>query len=62
MCFQVQVIYEGKNDRIKLLVLLCGDDEEDKDLISAAAAALAILTGLSKKCCAKVFNVSYTYS
>lgn len=47
-------IYEGKNDRTKLLVLLCS--EEDEETSMAAAGALAILTSASKKACKKVFE------
>ncbi|PSN46108.1 Protein unc-45 B [Blattella germanica] len=48
-------IYEGKNDRTKLLVLLCS--EEDEETSKAAAGALAVLTSTSKKACKKVFEV-----
>jgi len=47
-------IYEGKNDRTKLLVLLCSEDDEETNM--AAAGALAILTSSSKKACRKVFQ------
>jgi hypothetical protein len=47
-------MYEGKNDRTKLLVLLCS--EEDEETSMAAAGALAILTSASKKACQKVFQ------
>lgn len=46
--------YEYKNDRTKLLVLLCAD--EDEETAKAAAGALAILTSLSKKVCKKIFE------
>ncbi|KAJ4450413.1 hypothetical protein ANN_01837 [Periplaneta americana] len=47
-------IYEGSNDRTKLLVLLCS--EEDEETSMAAAGALAMLTSVSKKACKKVFE------
>lgn len=47
-------IYEGNNDRTKLLVLLCS--EEDEETSKAAAGALAVLTSTSKKACQKVFQ------
>lgn len=49
-------IYEGENDRTKMLFLLCG--EEDVDTAKAAAGALAFLTAESPKCCKKLFNVT----
>ena len=36
--------FTGENDRIKLLVLLCG--EEDETLIKAALGTLAVLSSL----------------
>lgn len=47
-------IYEGQNDRMKYLVNLALD--EDLETCIAASGALAILTGNSEKCCAKVFD------
>jgi len=54
---------EGKNDKVKYAVLLCGDDE-DVEVVKAASGGLAMLTAQSKKCCEKVFDVSwiFTYS
>ncbi|KAJ8954660.1 hypothetical protein NQ314_007060 [Rhamnusium bicolor] len=46
--------FEGENDRVKLAVSFCLD--EDKDTAMAAAGMLAILTGNSKICCEKVFG------
>jgi len=46
---------EGKNDKIKYCVLLCGDDS-DIEVVRAAAGALAMLTSQSEKCCRKVFD------
>eukprot|EP00095_Tigriopus_kingsejongensis_P001782 snap_masked-scaffold225_size250570-processed-gene-1.3 protein:Tk01782 transcript:snap_masked-scaffold225_size250570-processed-gene-1.3-mRNA-1 annotation:"protein unc-45 homolog b" len=46
---------EGKNDKVKYIVLLCGDDE-DLEIVRAASGALAMLTGQSEKCCQKVFE------
>lgn len=47
-------LFEGDNDRVKLVVALCLD--EDKDTAMAAAGMLAILTSSSKKCCKKLFD------
>lgn len=47
-------IHEGKNDKIKYLVSLTMD--EDAETSMAAAGALAILSGASKKCCEKLFE------
>ncbi|XP_023025156.2 unc-45 myosin chaperone [Leptinotarsa decemlineata] len=47
-------MFEGENDRVKYSVSLCLD--EDKDTAMAAAGMLAIITGASEKCCAKVFD------
>ena len=44
---------EGKNDKVKYAVLLCGDDE-DLEVVRAAAGALAMLTSQSDKICRKV--------
>ncbi|XP_077298366.1 unc-45 myosin chaperone [Arctopsyche grandis] len=49
-------MHEDKNDRVKFLCLLC--QEEDEDTALAAAGALAILTGASKKCCSKILDSS----
>jgi hypothetical protein len=46
----------GANDRIKLLLLLCED--EDLETRMACAGTLAIATAYSKKCCDKVLNCS----
>lgn len=40
---------------MKLLVLLCGEDDED--LQTAAAGALAMLTAAQKKLCTKLTKV-----
>lgn len=47
-------LFEGDNDRIKFLCLLC--QEEDEETAMAASGALAILTSASKVCCKKVFE------
>lgn len=47
-------LYEGYNDKMKLLVALVLD--EDLDTSMAASGALAILTGSSERCCAKFFD------
>ncbi len=44
MKIQVAKRFTGENDRIKLLILLCG--EEDDLLIKAALGTLAILSSL----------------
>jgi protein unc-45 len=49
-------LYEGENDRTKLLVLLAQD--EDIDTCKAAVGALAILLSASPKCADKVLKVS----
>ncbi|XP_011870824.1 PREDICTED: protein unc-45 homolog B [Vollenhovia emeryi] len=54
MCDDVIRHFEQENDRVKYLVILCGD--EDPDVSIAAAGALAMLTSASKKACEKVFD------
>lgn len=46
---------EDGNDKMKLLVLLCGEDDEDLQI--AAAGALAMLTAAQKKLCTKLTQV-----
>jgi tetratricopeptide (TPR) repeat protein len=46
---------EGKNDKVKYAVLLCGD-AEDNDVVKAAIASLAMLTSQSNKICHKIFE------
>ena len=48
---------EGKNDKVKYIVLLCSDDD-DMEIVKAASGALAMLTSQSSKCCSKIFEVS----
>uniref|UniRef100_A0A8C3AT46 Protein unc-45 homolog B n=1 Tax=Cyclopterus lumpus TaxID=8103 RepID=A0A8C3AT46_CYCLU len=56
-CKEVQDRYlEDGNDKLKLMVLLCGED--DDDLQVAAAGALAMLTGAQKKLCHKLTLVT----
>ncbi|CAG0894401.1 unnamed protein product [Darwinula stevensoni] len=56
-CSEVLKYMEGKNDRVKYLLLLSGEqDEEELETGKAAAGALAILTSVSKKCCQKIFD------
>ena len=43
---------------MKYLTLLCADDE-DQEIVKAAAGALAMLTSQSKKICAKIFEVIF---
>lgn len=53
---QVQERYlQDGNDKLKLLVLLCGED--DDSLQTAAAGALAMLTAAEKKLCSKLTKV-----
>lgn len=47
---------EGKNDKVKYAVLLCGDDD-DAEICKAAAGGLAMLTSQSTKLCKKIFEV-----
>ncbi|RWS10668.1 Protein unc-45-like protein [Dinothrombium tinctorium] len=47
-------LYEGNNDRVKFLVVLCEDD--DIETAKAAAGALAMLTHVSSKACHKIFD------
>lgn len=54
--FQVQerFVADG-NDRLKLVVLLCGEDDEKVQ--KAAAGTLAMLTAAQKKLCSKMTEV-----
>ncbi|KFW68504.1 Protein unc-45 B, partial [Pygoscelis adeliae] len=47
---------EDGNDRLKLVVLLCGEDDEKVQV--AAAGALAMLTAAQKKLCSKMTEVT----
>ena len=51
---QVSKKFLGDNDRVKLLVLYCG--EEDEDLAKAAAGALACLADY-QEVCSKILQV-----
>ncbi|KAJ0041727.1 hypothetical protein NL108_007956 [Boleophthalmus pectinirostris] len=56
-CKEVQDRYlEDGNDKLKLLVLLCGEDDEKLQI--AAAGALAMLTAAQKKLCKKITVVT----
>ncbi|TMS03769.1 protein unc-45 homolog B isoform X1 [Larimichthys crocea] len=56
-CKEVQDRYlEDGNDKLKLLVLLCGED--DDKLQMAAAGGLAMLTAIQKKICTKLTKVT----
>ncbi|CAL8329480.1 unnamed protein product [Arctogadus glacialis] len=56
-CKEVQERYlQDGNDKLKLLVLLCGEDDDILQI--AAAGALAMLTGAKKKFCTKMTVVS----
>ncbi|NXS76692.1 UN45B protein, partial [Pandion haliaetus] len=52
---QERFVAEG-NDRLKLVVLLCGEDDEKVQV--AAAGALAMLTAAQKKLCSKMTEVT----
>ncbi|KAJ8247254.1 hypothetical protein COCON_G00234210 [Conger conger] len=59
VCKEVQERYmEDGNDKLKLLVLLCSED--DDKLQRAAAGALAMLTAAQKKLCTKITLVVFT--
>uniref|UniRef100_A0A1B0FL09 Protein unc-45 homolog B n=1 Tax=Glossina morsitans morsitans TaxID=37546 RepID=A0A1B0FL09_GLOMM len=47
--------FEGDNDRLKFMALLC--EEEDEETAKACSGALAMLTSVSKKCCAKILEI-----
>lgn len=51
---EVLKYYEGDNDRVKYLVILCEDEDEETSM--AAAGALAMLTANSKIACSKIFD------
>ncbi|XP_019722623.1 protein unc-45 homolog B [Hippocampus comes] len=56
-CKDVQERYlEDGNDKLKLLVLLCGEDDDKLQI--AAAGALAMLTAAQKKLCTKMTLVT----
>lgn len=54
MCEDTIKYFEAETDRVKFLVILCSD--EDVDTSMAAAGALAMLTSVSEKSCAKIFD------
>jgi len=54
MCEETIPYFEGENDRVKYLVILSND--EDEDTSRAASGALAMLTSASKKACEKIFD------
>lgn len=57
ICKEVQDRYmEDGNDKLKLLVLLCGEDDEGLQI--AAAGALAMITAAQKKLCTKMTLVT----
>lgn len=49
---------EDGNDKLKLLVLLCGEDDDKIQI--AAAGALAMITAAQKKLCTKLTLVVRT--
>ncbi|XP_034488398.1 protein unc-45 homolog B [Drosophila innubila] len=56
MSDDVVKMFEGENDRVKFLALLCED--EDEETAAACAGALAMLTSVSTKCCAKILDIA----
>lgn len=54
MCEDTIPFFEGDNDRVKYLVILC--EEEDEPTSLAASGALAMLTSVSVKACKKVLD------
>lgn len=56
MCDETIKYFEQENDRVKYLVILCQDEDEDTCL--AAAGALAMLTSVSTKACEKIFDAN----
>ncbi|EDW83829.1 uncharacterized protein Dwil_GK13474 [Drosophila willistoni] len=56
MSEDVVTMFEGENDRVKFLALLCED--EDEETAMACAGALAILTSVSAKCCKKILAIA----
>ncbi|XP_035999482.1 protein unc-45 homolog B isoform X1 [Fundulus heteroclitus] len=56
-CKEVQARYlEDGNDKLKLLILLCGEDDEKLQI--AAAGGLAMITASEKKLCTKMTRVT----
>lgn len=56
---QMIALYEGENDRVKYLVILC--QEEDLETVKAASGALAMLCQVSEKACERVFCAKQWY-
>ncbi|XP_068152099.1 protein unc-45 homolog B [Drosophila tropicalis] len=56
MSEDVVKMFEGDNDRVKFLALLCED--EDEETAMACAGALAMLTSVSVKCCEKILAIA----
>ncbi|XP_057317799.1 protein unc-45 homolog B [Microplitis mediator] len=54
MCEDTIKLFEGENDRVKYLVILSSDEDQDTSL--AASGALAMLTSVSHKACEKIFD------
>ena len=50
-------MFQGDNDRVKLMVLFCGD--EDEKVVLAASGCLATLSD-DEKICQKIISVSYS--
>merc|ERR1719445_1102018 len=48
--------YEGQNDKMKYMVLLMAD--EDEEIVKAASGAVAMLTSASTKLCQKIYESS----
>lgn len=51
---------EDGNDKLKLLILLCGEDDEKLQIAEAAAGGLAMITAAEKKLCVKMTKVVCT--
>ena len=54
---QVQKMCEGDNDRVKMMVLFAGEEEDDA-LVRAASGALAFISS-NTKLCQKIVQVSH---
>lgn len=62
MCASPDVIkiLEGKNDKVKYLVLCASD--EDEEIVKASAGALCMVMSESTTCLSKIFEVSSSVS
>lgn len=55
-CFKVVKIFEVENDRLKLIVLYCGDEDE---LVVRVVIGVLVMLIYSEKICRKVLEVIY---